>query len=211
MLNDAREMSRETPKTRLFKGVKRSIAAGILLAIASLSAYALYTIEQSNFHVVAPGKVYRSAQMNSEELVHCIKKYGIKSILNLRGENLIASWYQNEITTAEKLNIAHYDCDLGSGRPLTQQQMNDLVTMLGKAPKPVLIHCFGGADRSGLASALYCYAIDHEPPQYADRQLTIWYGHVPLIRPKVIAMDNSFWRYVSNDIPQVRLEIITPK
>lgn len=201
-------MDKASAIKRFIKTVNRSIRFGVLLATASLSAYAFYAIEQRNFHVVVPNQVYRSAQMTQEELAHCINRYGIKSILNLRGENLDASWYQNEIMTAERLNVVHYDCELGSGQQLTRQQLNDLVGLLRQAPKPVLIHCFGGADRSGLASALYCYAIDDEPPAKADRQLSIWYGHVPLIRPKVIAMDNSFWRYVSNDINQVSLETI---
>lgn len=171
------------------------------LAAVSLSAYALYTIEENNFHVVVSGQCYRSGQMNGEDLAHWVNKYGIKSILNLRGENPTTSWHQAEITTAAKLNVIHYDRSLGSGTPLTLEQMDDLVTLLRQAPKPVLIHCLGGS----LVSALYRFAIGHEEPDAADRELSIWYGHVPLIRPKVTAMDDSFWRYVSNHVARAEL------
>jgi protein tyrosine/serine phosphatase len=179
------------------------IAAGGLLALAlALGGYAGYALATDNFHTVVPGQVYRSGQMDAGGFSHCIQRYGIKSILNLRGENPATSWHQAEIATAEKLNVVHYDRSLGSGTPLTLEQMDDLVNLLRQAPKPVLIHCNGGADRSGLVSALYCFAIDGEKPEQADKQLTIWYGHVPFIRPKVIAMDNSFWCYVTNHVAQ---------
>jgi hypothetical protein len=58
----------------------------------------------------------------------------------------------------------------------------------------VLIHCRSGADRAGLASALYCLAIAGQKPDNADQQLNVWYGHFPLLQ--TIAMDDSFWHYV---------------
>jgi protein tyrosine/serine phosphatase len=81
------------------------------------------------------------------------------------------------------------------------------VTLLQQAPKPILIHCLGGADRSGLVSALYRFAIEGQKPDAADKELSIWYGHVPLIRPKVTAMDDSFWRYVSNRTVHAELNL----
>lgn len=192
------------PRGKRFKRVVTALLRVLLIFILWLSAYALYTIAQNNFHVVVPGLVYRSGQMDAEDLTRYIAKYGIKSILNLRGENPTTSWHQTEIATTAKLNVVHYDRSLGSGTELTLAQMDGLVTLLRNAPKPILIHCYGGADRSGLVSALYCFAIDGETAEQADRQLTIWYGHVPLIRPKVIAMDNSFWRYVTNQVSSIK-------
>lgn len=179
--------------------------ATLLVFIATLSIYVADLIYHANFHVVVNGMVYRSGQMSAERLTHIIKKYAIKSVLNLRGENPTSDWHQAEIATAAKLNVIHYDRSLGSGTPLTLEQMNDLVTLLRQAPKPVLIHCYGGADRSGLVSALYRFAIEHQKPATADKELSIWYGHVPLIRPKVTAMDDSFWRYVSNHVAHAEL------
>jgi protein tyrosine/serine phosphatase len=196
-----------TAKMRRLKRIVLGIGLALLLVVVSLSSYALYTIEQNNLHTVAPGQVYRSAQMNGDDLTRCVNKYGIKSILNLRGENPTTSWHQTEIATSAKLNVVHYDRSLGSGEQLTFEQMDDLVTLLRQSPKPILIHCYGGADRSGLVSALYCFAIEGEKPEEADRQLSVWYGHVPLIRPKVTAMDDSFWRYVSGHAAHAELNL----
>jgi protein tyrosine/serine phosphatase len=170
----------------------------LLTLVVALSFYIVDTICHANFHAIVNGEAYRSGQMNAEQLTHVIQEYGIKSILNLHGENPATDWHQAEIATAMKLNVTHYDRSLGSGEQMTLEEMDDLVTILRQSPKPILIHCYGGADRSGLVSALYRFAIEGQKPDVADSELSIWYGHVPLIRPKVTAMDDSFWRYVSN-------------
>jgi len=64
------------------------------------------------------------------------------------------------------------------------------------AKKPMLIHCLGGADRTSLASALYIYAIKNSSKQEANKQFAWYYGHLPMIRKKVIAMDRSFDLFV---------------
>jgi protein tyrosine/serine phosphatase len=197
-------MNSYSKPTAKFMRWRWRISVAFLILIAAFLIYVADTIYHANFHTVVNGEVYRSGQMSVEQLTHVIQKYGIKSILNLRGENPTTSWHQAELATAAKLNVEHYDRSLGSGKELTLDEMNDLVTLLRAAPKPILIHCLGGADRSGLVSALYCLAIDGEKPEQADKQLTIWYGHVPLIRPKVTAMDGSFWRYVTNDAHQIK-------
>jgi protein tyrosine/serine phosphatase len=190
-----------------FKRLLKWSGLTMLPLVLAVGGYVLYLLVTGNFHAVVPGQVYRSSQMSASELTQTIQKYGIKSILNLRGENPTTSWHKMEIATAEKLNVTHYDRSLGSGTPLTLEQMDELVTLLRQAPKPILIHCFGGADRSGLVSALYCFAIEGQTPAVADQELSIWYGHVPLIRPKVTAMDNSFWLYASNHAAHAELNL----
>jgi protein tyrosine/serine phosphatase len=172
-----------------------------------LAGYVSSDLIHQNLRVVVPGQAYRSGQMNAEQFTRAIEHYGIKSILNLRGENPGTAWHQAEITTAAKLNVIHYDRSLGSGTPLTLAQMDELVTLLRQAPKPILIHCNGGADRSGLVSALYLLAIEGQTSGAADQELSLWNGHVPLIRPKVTAMDNSFWLYASNHVAGAGLNL----
>jgi protein tyrosine/serine phosphatase len=193
---------------RKTKRLRRGLFAALAVLLAVFSGYAGYTIYHANFHSIVIGEAYRSGQMTTEQLTHVIQNHRIKSVLNLRGENETSDWHQTEISTAAKLGVVHYDRSLGSGTQLTQEQMDDLVTLLRRAPKPVLIHCLGGADRSGLVSALYRFAIEGQAPDEADRELSIWYGHVPLIRPEVAAMDRSFWRYVSNHTGQTKLILL---
>jgi protein tyrosine/serine phosphatase len=177
---------------------RRRACAALLLLVAGLSVHVVETIYHANFHAVAVGVAYRSGQMSAAQLTRAVQQYGIKSIVNLRGENPGSDWHQAEIATAAKLKVVYYDRGFGSGDQLTLEMMDDLVTVLRQAPKPVLIHCLGGADRSGLVSALYRFAMEGQTPGAACGELSLWYGHVPLLRPKVRAMDDSFRRYVSN-------------
>ena len=189
-------MNPESKPTGIFARWRRAFATLLVLSVA-LSIYVVDTIYHANFHVVVSGEVYRSGQMNAEQLARVIQNYGIKSVLNLRGTNT-SLWYRGEIETADKLGVRHYDFDLSANREVGQAQMDEIIRTLRAAPKPVLIHCKAGADRSGLVSALYCLAIKGQKPAEADRELSAWYGHVPLVRPRTIAMDHSFWRYVSH-------------
>jgi len=68
----------------------------------------------------------------------------------LRGENPKQAWYQGEVETSRQLNIKHYDVSLNSHKTPSPQQLTLLKNILETAPKPLLIHCRAGADRTGL-------------------------------------------------------------
>jgi protein tyrosine phosphatase (PTP) superfamily phosphohydrolase (DUF442 family) len=195
-------MLRGTPLGDLSRKKKCVLLGSGMLAslVAVLAGYICGDLEHANLRTLVPGQAYRAAQMNTGDLARTVDHYSIKSVLNLRGEKLTAGWHQAEVATAAKLNVIHYDRSLFSGEELSLEQMDDLVALLRQAPKPVLIHCLGGADRSGLASALYLFALEGRSPGEADKELSFWNGHVPLIRPKVKAMDRSFWHYISNRV-----------
>jgi protein tyrosine/serine phosphatase len=167
------------------------MAIGLLIG-----GYALYMIATGNFHEVAKDTVYRSAQLSAVELSDAIRQHGIKSVLNLRGENTGKSWYDEEVAVCKRTGVAHYDIPLSAGRDVSAARMDEIVSILKQAPKPLLIHCKSGADRAAFGSALYEFAVEGRAPKDADNELTIWYGHIPMITPHVAAMDRSYWHYV---------------
>ena len=92
--------------------------------------------------------------------------------------------------------MAHYDFALSASQQLDEAQMESIVAALATAPKPILIHCKNGADRSGLVGALYLYTQEGRTAEVADRELTIFCGHFPhLFWRDTIAMDDSFERF----------------
>jgi protein tyrosine/serine phosphatase len=186
-----------TMRARKWLRIVRAAIIAVMFIVFILAGYVFYTVENDNFHTVASGHAYRSAQMTEDELARCIEKYRIKSILNLRGGNSSTSWYQGEVAVAARMEVTHYDERLNSGNELTVKQMTDLIELLRRAPKPILIHCEAGADRTGLVSALYCLGLEGKSAEESGEQLSVWYGHVPLIRPAVCAMDRSFIRYAA--------------
>lgn len=83
------------------------------------------------------------------------KKHGFKSIVNLRGPNPKAPWYNDEIEAAKSFECIHVDLMLSSKRLPSREDLIKLLDYYHDLPKPMLIKCSGGADRTGLASGLY--------------------------------------------------------
>ena len=131
-------------------------AASIAIIILFLPAsYFIYMEEQGNFHAITAGQAYRSAQLDRDELEDYIRKYSIKSILNLAGRKSSDHHYRDEIEVCRELNIVHHDLRLPADRMPANQKIDRLISILKTTPRPVLIHCKAGADRTGLAAAIW--------------------------------------------------------
>lgn len=180
--------------------MKRWIKGVMLAVLLTFGGGAGWVAWSGNFHSVYDHQVYRSAQLSDDQLRAKIQRYGIRSVLNLRGRKPGESWYRDETAITRELNVVHADYKLSARKELNAKQMAELVSLMEKLPKPLLVHCEGGADRSGLASALYLYAVQHYPAEKAADQLSVRFGHVPyLFWADVEAMDKSFQKYVHAD------------
>jgi protein tyrosine/serine phosphatase len=133
-----------------------------------------------NFHAVDPGIVYRAAQPEPEDLRRWAKVYGLRSVLNLRGASPHADWYRAEKATTEDLGLVLANFSLSASHNPGPARVAELVALLRDLPKPVLIHCQSGADRTGLAAALYLGAVAGRDAATAEGQLSYAFGHVGL-------------------------------
>ncbi len=139
-------------------------------------------LTQVNFHVVDPGKLYRSAQLSPWVLKSFIKLYGIKTLINLRGvEN--KQWYRNEKATAEDLGVKYISIDMSARTIPDRDAELTLVDAFRNAPKPIMIHCRSGADRTGEASAIYEMVILKKTKNEALKMLGSRYLHFTYFRP----------------------------
>jgi len=157
--------------------------AGLYLAVIQLDG---------NFNTVVPGELYRSAQPTAARIADYQQSYGIKTIVNLRGENPGSDWYDAEVAEAKKLGIAHVNFRMSARREMTTEQFTQVIDLLQKAEKPILVHCKSGSDRSGLVSALYVAAIARLGEKAAESQISFRYGHIPFSFSAPYAMDRSF-------------------
>ncbi|HEY1632707.1 MAG TPA: hypothetical protein VGF56_15430 [Rhizomicrobium sp.] len=108
-----------------------------------------------NFHWVVPGEAARSATAYAGFLKPFLERRGIKAIVNLRGPNPKFGWWKAEKRVSEALGVAHIDVVLNSRRLPTQPMLRALVRAFDAAPRPMLLKCGGGQDRSSFAAALY--------------------------------------------------------
>lgn len=167
---------------------------GLILLIIPPGIYALYEIETGNFHTITSGEAYRSGQLDRNRLVYYIKTYKIRSILNLRGEKRASKWYMEEMSACAENSVMHYDISLSAYSEPTEEDVRKLMRVFRSAPRPILIHCQGGADRSGLIAAMWKVLIDKQPKSEAGKELSLLYGHIAVSRAYV--MDRFFreWR-----------------
>lgn len=151
---------------------------GLVVVAAAVGAYCGYLQLVGNFHQVVAGQVYRSAQPSAAEIAFYQQRYHIRSIINLRGAEAGKGWYDDEIAASRTGHITHIDFKMSSHEHLTQNKAARLIALMRDAPKPLLIHCKAGSDRTGIASALYLAAIAKEGEFVSERALSILYGHI---------------------------------
>ncbi|WEF23889.1 dual specificity protein phosphatase family protein [Paracoccus sp. S3-43] len=161
----------------MWRGTRRLCLALAVLLVATVAWLGFLQLS-GNFHEVSQGQVYRAAQMDGQALARWKREYGIASVLNLRGENAGTDWYETELALTRHLGIQHIDFRMSASKELDQAQVMALIDVMKAAPKPLLIHCMGGADRTGLASALYVAGVEKRGEEAAEWQLSLAFGHV---------------------------------
>jgi protein tyrosine/serine phosphatase len=173
--------------------------AALLVAavVVAMAGYAAYELWSGNFHTVVAGQLYRSAQLGPGAISDSVRRYGIRTIINLRGENPRQQWYRSEVDAARDLKVTHIDFSMYSRRRLTPEEAATLIDIFRHARKPILVHCNSGADRTGLAAALYVAAIAGQGLEAAGRQISIRFGHLGLPFSRAYAMDESWTELAS--------------
>ncbi len=170
----------------------RNFYLSLILASAMTGVYLLGIQLFGNFGTVIAGELYRSNQPTADELEAYVKAEGIRSIINLRGGNMASAWYAEEMASARELKLAHYDFPMSDHEELSPERAKQLIALMEKAEKPLLIHCKAGADRTGLAAALYLAKIAKAGEEAAEAEISIRYGHVSLPLSPSFAMDRTF-------------------
>jgi len=167
-------------------------ASGMAVFLAILAFQQVLRID-GNFHTVVDGQFYRSSQLSPAALERYIREYGIRTVVNLRGAAPAAKWYRDEKAVTASLGVGMIDFGMSASQRLTSARAAQLVAELRDAPKPILVHCLDGADRTGLVSVIYASQVAGMDEETAEGQLTPLYGHfgIPLLSP-TFAMDMSW-------------------
>lgn len=139
-----------------------------------------------NFRVVEPGRLYRSAQLDATTLELLVDVFGIRTVVNLRGENPDEAWYENEREVLEAQGVELVDVRMSATVLPAREELLKLYDGFLTAEEPILIHCQAGADRTGAAAAIWRMVVLGEPRDAAARELCVCYGHFEAFTP---AMD----------------------
>jgi protein tyrosine phosphatase (PTP) superfamily phosphohydrolase (DUF442 family) len=107
-----------------------------------------------NLLEVVPGEIWRSAQPSGPEMDAFISRLGLRSVLNLRGERGGSAWLKEERAVTEARGAELHTVRLSAKEMPPSQRLRQIVQVLDTAPRPLLFHCKGGVERSGLVGAV---------------------------------------------------------
>src|SRR5262249_8187035 len=134
----------------------------------------------SNLHAVVPGSVYRSAQLSPATLAGVIRSKGLRTVGNLKGGGPQGRRVPEGRATRDPLGAAYFSASPRAAPPPPPPAPRRLRAILDRARLPLLFHCEGGADRSGLVATLYLHLYQGVPLAGARRRGLSWrYGHLP--------------------------------
>jgi protein tyrosine/serine phosphatase len=155
-----------------------------------------------NYHPVAEG-VFRSNQPTHARL-RKMKRDGIKTIVNLRGETGLMPFHF-ETESCEELGLDLISTRVYARRPTPADEILQTVDILRTAPKPLVFHCKSGADRAGFAAVLYLMIVKGKTWEEAKSHLSFKYLHLDSTATGII--DHFFRLYnARNDQNPIALE-----
>jgi len=107
--------------------------------------------KQFNFHIV-DDDVWRSAQPSVESIT-VMKKHGLKTIINLRGSEENHLW---ESRICDSLGIQYYHIPMDGREEPDTADLNKILRVIeNQQNQPIMFHCLGGKDRTGIVTAIY--------------------------------------------------------
>jgi protein tyrosine phosphatase (PTP) superfamily phosphohydrolase (DUF442 family) len=137
--------------------------------------HGIFRLVWTNGATVVPGRLYRSNHPTPGRLAMLVRRYGLRTIINLRGMTRNGSdGLARE--TAARLGLHFIDAPLQSRAP-QQARILRLLTIFRDMQEPALVHCKSGADRAGFAAGLFLLSQGGTAAD-ALRQLSLRFGHV---------------------------------
>ena len=145
--------------------------------VVTVAGFVLWRVAIHNEGTVVPGTLYRSAQLDAKALKQEIATNHIRTVINLRGANTNHPWYDDELAVCRQLGVDHVDVQWSAQHLPPPDQMEALLRAFRDAPRPILLHCRSGSDRTGLAAGVFLIDQEHEPWKEARGALNLKYGH----------------------------------
>nr|WP_269110797.1 tyrosine-protein phosphatase [Acetobacter senegalensis] len=153
--------------------------------------HAVFRLVWTNFHTVVPGKVYRCNHPTPARLKWAMKRYQLRTLVNLRGHRKCGSDALSR-STAHKLGLVHVDMAFESRGAPHRDRILRFASLYQSIAFPMLMHCKSGADRAGLASGLVVL-FEGGSAARALKELSWRYGHFRGSRTGIL--DAFFMRY----------------
>jgi len=147
----------------------------------------------NNFHEVDKDNLYRCRQLSDTDLEQYINQYNIKTVLNVRRCDEEPEIRKKEQEICKKINILFFSVPMDG--KISKYDLKQLIAILETTPRPILVHCFAGADRTGTVCALY-KLLNGSSIDEALQQLSVRYGHFswldPVFKEIIINLEKTY-------------------
>lgn len=168
--------------------------------------HAALRIGWRNWGVVEPGRLYRSNHPLPWQLAAAQRRFGLRSVINLRGHRLDCGSDALGRAQAGRLGLVHADAPFESRGAPHKDRILRLVELLPTLPEPILIHCKSGADRTGLIAGIWLL-LQGRPVAEALDQLHWRFGHIAASRTGILdAFFHAFARHQAKHGPKPLLD-----
>ena len=157
--------------------------------------HALIRVAWRNWGVVESGRLYRSNHPLPWQLRQAKHRFGLRTIINLRGHRADCGSDLLGRQEAAALGLVQIDAPLESRGAPHKDRILRLAGIFAGMAEPALLHCKSGADRTGLAAGLWLL-LQGRPVEEALAQLSWRYGHVRQSRTGIL--DAFFLRYAAD-------------
>jgi protein tyrosine/serine phosphatase len=147
--------------------------------------HALFRLSWRNWGVVEVGRLYRSNHPLPWQLRQAVRRFGLRTVINLRGHRAECGSDLLGRSAAAELGLAQVDAPFESRGAPHRDRVLRLAAIYGAMAEPALIHCKSGADRTGLAAGVWLL-LQGRPPGAALRQLALRHGHVRQSRTGIL-------------------------
>jgi protein tyrosine/serine phosphatase len=183
--------------------MKNSFALIVFLFSVSVLAQSSHPIDTeaefsdvgiTNLYEIDKGRYFRSAQLSKANLEKLVRESGIKTIINLRGENVGEKWFDDEAQVVKEWGIQHINISMSADRLPHRKDLLKLLDAFRTAERPLLVHCKAGADRTGEASAIYQMLYMGKSRKDAMKMLSPFYLHLSLTKPAKDYFVQSVWQ-----------------
>jgi protein tyrosine/serine phosphatase len=135
----------------------RSILLIFTIVITATAGVVLFQKTRPyHFLTVTPGVLYSSGWMSSHNQDKIIKKYGIRTVVNL----CLPAEYPDRCIQEEKIcsenKVELVNLPMQGNTPPSKEQIDEWLNLLSNEKKlPILVHCSQGVIRTGIMVAIY--------------------------------------------------------
>jgi tyrosine-protein phosphatase SIW14 len=140
-----------------------------------------------------PGKIngglYRGAQPSAQGFEE-LKKLGITTVVDLRGEDRGKDWEKNQV---ERLGMHYIPIPIGNFAAPTNEEVMVFLSLVRNADanQKVFVHCHYGEDRTGVFIAAYRMGIEKWPAEQAMHEMYA-FGFNGMFHPAMKAFVRDF-------------------